>query len=175
MSEVDQLQATVDGDLAQVDQARSALAAATLVSPITGSVAAVTLAPGRTVSATSSAVISPGAATASAEVVVVSGGAPEVATSVGVAQYGLLAVGQVAGVVPDGSATLLRGTVASVGLTPTQSNGSTTYTVTHRPRQRHRATTRVERRRGHHGAGSGPCCASPQLGGPLPGRLNPGR
>ncbi|MGH7757902.1 MAG: efflux RND transporter periplasmic adaptor subunit [Candidatus Dormibacteria bacterium] len=129
-SQIDELQATVDSDIAQLDQARSALAAASLVSPITGIVAAVTLQSGQTVSASPSSVISPGAATASAEVVVVSSGTQEVVTSVGVAQYALLAVKEKVQVVPAGSASALRGQVASIGLTSTQSNGSTSYPVT---------------------------------------------
>jgi HlyD family secretion protein len=114
-------QASVDSANAQLAEAQQSLAAATLVAPISGTVADVTLSTGATVSANSS----------SADIVIVGPGTSEVTTAVSDSQVGTVKPGQAASVVPDGGSTPINGQVTSIGsLDSTTSSGSASYPVT---------------------------------------------
>jgi multidrug efflux pump subunit AcrA (membrane-fusion protein) len=112
-------QAAVNAAAAQVAVAQQNLAAATIRSPIAGTVAAVDIQPGDTVSADSS--------TATIEVI---GAGPQVVTvSVDVTKIPSIRTGQPAAVVPDGGTGMLPASVTSVGVAPT-TTGGTAYPVT---------------------------------------------
>jgi len=111
-------QAAVDAAAAGLAAARQAVAQATIVSPVSGTVAAVGLAEGDTVTAASS----------TATVVVVGAGGFEVTAVVAVDDLPHVEVGQDAGVVPDGRSTAVDGKVVAIGA-PTTTNGVTTYPV----------------------------------------------
>lgn len=112
-------QAAVDAAQADLTAAQQALAQATIVSPLDGTVAAVNLSPGQQVTAASS----------SANVVVVGPGGYEVSTTVPVTDVGSLKLGDDARVRPDGTDEELSGQVVAIGLTPSTSGSTTTYPV----------------------------------------------
>jgi trimeric autotransporter adhesin len=114
-------QKAVDAAAAEVTVAQQALAQATIVSPISGTVTSVGIAVGDSVSAASSS-----------DAILVSGaGGYEVTTSVAVTDLPHVSVGQPARVVADGSTTELRAQVVQISLVPSSSSSSstTTYTV----------------------------------------------
>ncbi|HEV2309762.1 MAG TPA: HlyD family efflux transporter periplasmic adaptor subunit [Acidimicrobiia bacterium] len=113
-------QAAVDAALANVAVAQQALAQATLTSPIAGTVDAVNIVPGQSVSAGST----------TANVVVRGSATYQVATTVSVDNIPHVAVGQSATVVPDGKHKTLSGKVASISIVPSSSSAlSTSYLV----------------------------------------------
>jgi HlyD family secretion protein len=112
-------QKAVDAAAADVAVAEQAIAQATIVSPIAGTVQAVDLAVGDTVSAGST----------TANIVVVGAGGFEVTTTVSVDQVPQVQVGQPATFLPDGSKHALGGKVTSIALAPTTSSGATSYHV----------------------------------------------
>lgn len=114
-------QAAVSLDRARVAAAGQALAEAVLTSPISGVVAAVNVQPGDAVT---------GLATSPAEIVVLGSGGFDVSTTVTAANRAQLAVGDTATVTPDGSTSLLTGTVASIGILPATSGAAAAYPVT---------------------------------------------
>jgi multidrug efflux pump subunit AcrA (membrane-fusion protein) len=111
-------QASADAAAAQVTVAQQNLAAATLVSPIGGTVIAV--------SAT------PGAAAAAGSVAFEVAGLDsyQVVTQVPVTDMPQLTVGEPASVLPDGASVPLSGSVVSIGLIPDSTGSPTTYPVT---------------------------------------------
>jgi HlyD family secretion protein len=114
-------QAAVDAANAQLAAAQQNLAAATLVSPITGTVAAVTMTAGQNATANST----------SAHVMVVGPGEDEVTTAVNDTSVGKVKPGQSATVTPDGATKPIAGKVTSIGaLGSTTSGGSASYPVT---------------------------------------------
>jgi multidrug efflux pump subunit AcrA (membrane-fusion protein) len=113
-------QAAADAAAAQVAITQQNLAATTIVSPISGVVAAVDLTVGASVSAGS----------ATANVIIVGQGGMEVTTPVSVDQISDVEVGQRATVLPDGATTPLSGQVVAIALAPTTGTRTTTYTVT---------------------------------------------
>ncbi len=94
---------------------------ATIGSPIDGTVVAVNLNVGDTVSAASS----------TANVVVQGAGGYEVATTVSVDRVGQVAVGQPATLVPDGGRKALTGKVAYISVVPTTSSTTSDATPTY--------------------------------------------
>ena len=112
-------QKAVDAATAEVTVAQQALAQATIVSPISGTVTSVGLAVGHSVSTGSS----------TATVLVSGAGGYEVTTSVAVTDLPHVAVGQQALVVADGSTTELAARVVQISLVPNSSSSSTTYAV----------------------------------------------
>lgn len=109
-------QASVDAATSAVAAAQQAVDAATMTSPIAGTVVGVNLQTGDSVSASSS----------TKDIVVQGHGGFEISTSVSVDRLGAVAVGQAATVVPDGSHRALTGKVVSIGVVP----ASTTTTAT---------------------------------------------
>jgi HlyD family secretion protein len=122
-------QAAIDAAQAVVTQADGALAQATLVSPISGTVGSVTLTAGASVSASSG-----GPGSASAVTIVGSGSSYLVTTSVSETALAAVKVGQAATVAVDGLSASLPGKVVSIGLLPTTSSsassGPVSYPVT---------------------------------------------
>ncbi len=119
-------QAAVDVASAQLAAAERAVGDATLTTPLTGTVAAVGLAPGQTISARAG-----GSGATAASIVVIAPGAVDVELAAPVADLAELAVGQHATVVPDATGKAVAGTVTSIGLVATtSSSGVTTYPVT---------------------------------------------
>src|SRR5262245_57218850 len=112
-------QAAVDAAAADLASAQQAVAQATIVSPVSGTVAAVGLTRGEAVTAGSS----------TANVVVVGAGGFEVTAIVAVDDLPHVKLGQTTTVVPDGRDTPLDGKVVAIGA-PTTTNGVTTYPVT---------------------------------------------
>jgi multidrug efflux pump subunit AcrA (membrane-fusion protein) len=112
-------QAAVDAAQAQVVAATQSLAAATIVSPIDGTVATVGLTVGQQVAAQS----------ATASVVVAGQGGYEIATSVNVANIANVKLGDPATIVPDGTSQSLNGQVVWIGVAATTSGSTTTYPV----------------------------------------------
>jgi HlyD family secretion protein len=112
-------QAAVTAAAAEVAVAQQNLAAATIHSPIAGTVAAVDIEPGDTVSADSG----------SATIEVIGAGPHVVTVSVDVTRIPSIKTGQPATVVPDGGTGRLPATVTSVGVAPTATAG-TAYPVT---------------------------------------------
>ena len=116
-------QADIDVAQAGLDNAQRALASANLVSTISGTVGAVTLAVGSSVSA--------GSSTTTGQLVIIgTGSSYQVMTTVPVAKIGQVAVGQQALVTPDSSGTAIPGTVTGIGVLATTGSTSTTYPVT---------------------------------------------
>ena len=113
-------QAHVDSAKANLTVARQNLSAATLTSPISGTVADVSITAGEQVSADSS----------SATITVIGVGGALVNTTVSLADIDLVKVGQPASVDVDGISKPLIGTVASIGVLDTTTGSSTTYPVT---------------------------------------------
>ncbi|HEY6318660.1 MAG TPA: biotin/lipoyl-binding protein [Acidimicrobiia bacterium] len=113
-------QAAVDAALANVAVAQQALAQATLTSPINGTVDAVNLVAGASVTAGST----------TENIVVRGSGGYQVSTTIGVDNIPHVAVGQAAIVVPDGAHKSLSGRVASISIAPNSTSAlSTTYLV----------------------------------------------
>jgi HlyD family secretion protein len=111
-------QAAVDAAQAQVAVDRQDLARTSLVTPISGTVAAVDLVAGQTVSADST----------SDDILVTGPSGYDVTVSVPVTDIASLKVGDPASVVPDGVSTTLPATVTSIGLAPTSDTSD--YPVT---------------------------------------------
>ena len=113
-------QAAVDAAMANVAVAQQDLAQATLTSPINGTVDAVNLVVGASVTAGST----------TANIVVQGSGGYQVSTTIGVDNIPHVAVGQAATVVPDGAHKALSGKVASISIAPNSTSAlSTTYLV----------------------------------------------
>jgi HlyD family secretion protein len=114
-------QAAVDAARAQLAAARQNLAAATLTSPIAGTVADVTVTDGQQAAAGST----------DAAIVVIGDGQDEVTTAVTDGQVGQVEPGDHATVTPDGATTPIQGTVTRIGaLGTTTSSGAASYPVT---------------------------------------------
>ncbi|HEY3609307.1 MAG TPA: HlyD family efflux transporter periplasmic adaptor subunit [Pseudonocardiaceae bacterium] len=114
-------QASVDAANAQLAAAQQNLAAATLVSPIAGTVADVTMTAGQNASANST----------TAHIMVVGPGEDEVMTAVNDTSVGQVKPGQPAMITPDGVTKPIAGKVTSIGaLGSTTSGGSASYPVT---------------------------------------------
>ncbi len=114
-------QAAVDAANAQLAAAQQNLAAATLVSPIAGTVADVTMTAGQNASANST----------TAHIMVVGPGEDEVMTAVNDTSVGQVKPGQPATITPDGVTKPIAGKVTSIGaLGSTTSGGSASYPVT---------------------------------------------
>ncbi len=107
-------QAEVDAAQANVTVAEQALKQATLLSPIAGDVAQVSVKPG-------SAVSSGGVA-----VIVIGKGNDEVVTSVGDLDLDKIHIGSSATVIPDGGSRTVSGTVTAIGLLPASTSSGTT-------------------------------------------------
>jgi multidrug efflux pump subunit AcrA (membrane-fusion protein) len=114
--------AAVDAARAQLAVARHALGAATLTSPISGTVGAVALTAGEAVSASSS----------TATISVVGAGTMSVAVDIALADIDKVRAGETARVTVDGRATPFPAKVTYVGATNTSSSSgsSSTYSVT---------------------------------------------
>ena len=112
-------QSAVDAATSKVAVAEQSLAAASIVTPIDGTVTSVTLAKGDSVSASST----------TANVVVVGKGGYEVAVPVSVTDRPSVAIGQAATVVPDSNGKALKGTVVALSVAGTTSGTTTTYTA----------------------------------------------
>jgi multidrug efflux pump subunit AcrA (membrane-fusion protein) len=111
-------QASADAAAAQVTVAQQNLAAATLVSPISGTVVMVSATPGA-------------AETAGSVAFEVAGlDSYQVVTQVPVTDMPQLKVGEPASVLPDGANVPLSGSVVSIGLIPDSTGSPTTYPVT---------------------------------------------
>jgi HlyD family secretion protein len=111
-------QASIDAADAQVAVAQQNLAAATLVSPISGTVGEVDFTQGQT-------------ASTQQHIVVFGPGANQVTTAVSDTQAGQIKPGQQVNVTPDGSGKAISGQVTSIGLlASTTSSGSPSYPVT---------------------------------------------
>jgi HlyD family secretion protein len=111
-------QAAVDAAAAEVAAAQESVAQATIKSPISGTVVALSLHKGQQVTAQS----------ATDNIVIAGGNGYEIATSIGVNDITQVKVGDAASVVPDGSLERINGKVVFVG-SPTTSGSSTTYPV----------------------------------------------
>lgn len=110
-------QSQVNAAQASVNEAEQNLRAATIVSPISGTVLAVPFAKGDQASAS--------------DVIVISGSAQYQATvQVAVDKISEVAIGQDARVVPSGSTPSLDGTVAAIAAAPTSTDSTVTYGVT---------------------------------------------
>ena len=114
-------QASTDSANAQLAEAQQNMAAATLLSPISGTIAEVDLTAGENTSANST----------TAHIVVVGPGEDEVTTAVSDSQVGQVKPGQAVSVEPDGSTTPIAGKVSAIGaLASTTSSGTASYPVT---------------------------------------------
>ena len=112
-------QKAVDAAEAAVAEARQAVAQASIVSPIDGTIVSVGFEPGQSVTAGSS----------TETVVVVGPGGYEVATTVTVDDLPDVKIGQAATITPDGSSAVLSGEVVRIGVAPASSTSDTTYPV----------------------------------------------
>jgi HlyD family secretion protein len=111
-------QAAIDSANAQVAVAQQNLAAATLVSPMAGTIGQIGLTTGQTESS-------------GQHIVVLGPGADQVTTAVSDTQAGRVKPGQKVLVTPDGGGTAINGQVVSIGLlSSTTSSGSPSYPVT---------------------------------------------
>jgi HlyD family secretion protein len=114
-------QKAVDAAEAAVAAAEQSLAQASIVSPIAGTVVAVAIDPGATVTAGSS----------TSTITIQGSGGYEVTTNVSVDRVRDLKVGQPATVVPDGESTSLSGSIVAISVAPVSGSGSSsTYLVT---------------------------------------------
>jgi multidrug efflux pump subunit AcrA (membrane-fusion protein) len=114
-------QASVDAANAQLAANQQNMAAASLVSPIDGTIAQVDIVAGQNASANSS----------TAKIVVIGPGGNQVTTAVNDNQVGNVKPGQAATVTPDGAGKPLTGKVVSIGaLASTTSGGSASFPVT---------------------------------------------
>jgi trimeric autotransporter adhesin len=111
-------QASDDAAAAQVTAAQQALAAATVVSPISGTVISVSATVGADETAGSTAFVIAGLDSF------------EVVAQVPVTDVPQLKVGERASVLPDGTTTPVSGSVVSIGLIPDSTGSPTTYPVT---------------------------------------------
>jgi multidrug efflux pump subunit AcrA (membrane-fusion protein) len=111
-------QASADAAAAQVTVAQANLANARVISPIDGTVVTVSVTPGASAGAGSTAFVIAGL------------DSYQVVTTVAVADLPDLKVGQRASVQPDGMSTPLSGSVALIGLVPATSGSPATYSVT---------------------------------------------
>jgi HlyD family secretion protein len=118
-------QAALDLATAQLASAQQDLADANLLSPIAGTVASVSIAPGAAVTAGSDVGPSTGAA-----IVILGPGSFVVTTNVAVTNIANVRVGQKATVTPDSTTTTIAGTVTSIGLVASTSSSPTSYPVT---------------------------------------------
>jgi RND family efflux transporter MFP subunit len=112
-------QKAVDAAGSEVAVAQQAIAQATIVSPIAGTVEAVNFGVGDSVDAAST----------TANVVVVGAGGFEATTLVSVDDISDVKVGQKTTVLPDGSKQPLPGTVSSISLVPDPAASTTSYRV----------------------------------------------
>ena len=122
--QLDSDQASIDLANADLSAVQQDLADADLVSPITGTVASISVHPGSSVSSGSSA-----GPASDAAIVVLGPGSFVVTTEVDVSEISEVTVGQQATITPDTTNRPLAGTVTSIGLVGTTSSGSTTYPV----------------------------------------------
>ena len=114
-------QASVDAADAQLAASQQNMAAASLVSPIDGTVAQVDVAAGQNASANST----------TARIVIVGAGGNQVTTAVNDNQVGQVKPGQAATITPDGAGKPLTGKVVAIGsLASTTSGGSASFPVT---------------------------------------------
>jgi multidrug efflux pump subunit AcrA (membrane-fusion protein) len=114
-------QAKIDAAQAQLAVAQQNLQAATLTSPIAGTIASVTVVAGQAVTASPT----------TGEFTVVSLGAEQATVDVGATQIPQVHVGERATVTPDGTPTPVAGHVSAVNIYGTTSSaGSTSYPVT---------------------------------------------
>jgi HlyD family secretion protein len=113
-------QKAVDAAEANLAVAQQAVLQAIIVSPIAGTVVAVNMAPGDSVTAGST----------TATIVIAGTGGYEAVTMVKVTDLPKLKVGQSAVVQPDGTTSTITGKVANIGLVSTSSSTGTTYPVT---------------------------------------------
>jgi HlyD family secretion protein len=111
-------QSAVDAAAADVTMAGQALAQATVVSPITGTVVAVNIAPGQSVTAGST----------TQTIVVAGAGGFEATTLIGLDDVPTVKVGQNATVTADGATTAIDGSVVSISAVPAGTT-STNYRV----------------------------------------------
>ena len=109
-------QASIDSLSAQLAEAKQNLAAATLSSPSSGTVAAVGF--------------TPGTSSSGASITIVGTGVEGVQTSVPLGQIDSVKIGQPVTVAADGQSASLHGTVESIGLLSTTSGSRTTFPVT---------------------------------------------
>jgi HlyD family secretion protein len=115
-------QAAIDTDRATVATAVASLAQATLTSPIAGTVKAVTISKGDTVSGTSS--------TTTPAIEIVGSKQSKVTIELSAAQVRSIRIGMTARVIADGAEASVVGHVIAIGLTATSSDtGSVTYPV----------------------------------------------
>jgi multidrug efflux pump subunit AcrA (membrane-fusion protein) len=110
-------QAQVDAATAALTEARQNLAAARIVTPISGTVAAVNFSAGQQVSASST----------TEDIVVNQPGAYEATTTVPVGNLGEIKVGDSAAVTPDGGSAVIAGRISAIGVLP---SSGTDYPVT---------------------------------------------
>ena len=113
-------QAQIDAAQAQLAVARQNLAASVLTSPLDGTVAAVSIAAGKSV----------GAASSSEGITVIGAGAEQISTTVGLADIDSVHAGELATARVDGQTTPLIGKVSLVGILNSTSGSSTSYPVT---------------------------------------------
>jgi multidrug efflux pump subunit AcrA (membrane-fusion protein) len=114
-------QASVDAANADLGVAQQNANAATLISPITGTVARVGITPGQSV---------PGASTQNT-IVIIGPGSDQITTTVSDTQVGQVRPGQDAIITPDGAGQHVTGKVISVAILPsTTSSGTAGYPVT---------------------------------------------
>jgi multidrug efflux pump subunit AcrA (membrane-fusion protein) len=113
-------QAQIDAAQAQLTLAQQSMRQATLVSPITGTVAAVGVTAGKAVSASST----------SSVITVIGSGQEQVSTTIGLSDIDTVKVGQHVSVSVDGLSAPVTGRVASIGLLSSTSGSSATYPVT---------------------------------------------
>jgi RND family efflux transporter MFP subunit len=111
-------QAAADAAAAQVTVAQQNLAAATLLSPVSGTVTAVDVTAGASASAGSTAFVIAGL------------DSYDVVASVPVTDMPALKVGEQASVLANGTSTPVSGTVVAIGLIPDSPGSPTTYPVT---------------------------------------------
>jgi HlyD family secretion protein len=113
-------QRAVDAAEAQVAVAEQAVKQATIRSPIAGTVVAVNLTVGDSVSAGSS----------TSNITIVGEGGYEVTATVGVDDLPDLEIGQPATITPDGTTEAIAGEIVNIGVTATSSDGAVTYPIT---------------------------------------------
>ncbi|CAI7980074.1 HlyD family secretion protein [Frankia sp. Hr75.2] len=112
-------QAAIDAAVAQVAVAQQNLNGATLTSPISGTVAAISLAPGATV----------GAFSTSGTITVLGDGDKQITTTVPLSAVDTVKVSNPATVTVDGVKEPLTGTVSSIGALNSTTGSTTTYPV----------------------------------------------
>lgn len=126
-------QAAVTAAQNQVDSAKQLVDEATLTAPIAGTVASLSLTVGQEVSGGSGGGGNGGSAASSgssAEVVIINTSAWLVNATVNDSTIGEIAQGDQAQIAPQGSATTVYGTVATIGLIASQSSGVASFPVT---------------------------------------------